>query len=512
MGRAAARFMRPDDWRPAPIARGRYFNAAPLTGYRRTDGTGGNPLYPSLPPDDFESRLADEMRRVRSLFPPLELARYHVQMPYWPPDDERLPTRYRFVPAPQRLTTTSVTAALLPQAAIAAGLGFCFAGDVLPPLRARLRGTPFHGLIGNLGYYMTADLLGEKFPWSHSARYPRFPLPPLRSYIGFHLFRAADGEACAGFQGAHPAAVAVRRNGMVEILPRLEISGYRVGLAGREFTVHSINAPAERDGVMLFTPGLRTPEMRAHEEDWRTYAPLLPLAGRVNLFIANEGDGRQPVEKVAAVWESKCPLPSFGALLSFDSHLLSAREGRALVGQRVRVQPLGGSDLSPYVQVMGGLVPLVIGGEHVYCVETVAQLRERLREHGNALSPIARSGRESDNLAPRVREPAGVLVQTTERVGWVLFDGRHELSLGAGVADAARILRLLEEAGAFGGDIEQAVFIDGGSALKVYGVESDGEQVDLHLLNRVAAGSRNGPSADGEGLNLYSVLRVGIIT
>ena len=511
MGRAANRSMRPDDWLPAPIKRERYFNAAPITGYKRADGTGGNYLHPIIGAD-FEAQLHETLRWVRSLFPAVALARYHVQMPYWSPDDEWLPAAYRFVAAPQRLTTTSITVVTLPQTVIAApALGYCFDGDTLLPLRERLRGSRFHGLVGNLGYYMTADLLGRKFPWSHNVRYPRFPLPAVRSYVGFHLHASADGAVESGFMGVHPAAVAVRYDGRVEILPRLEIEAYRVSLGGREFTVRSVNAPAARDGVMLFTPGLRTPEIRAHEQDWQTYAPLLPLAGRVNLFIANQGDGRWPVERVVAVWEGACPLPSFGALLSFEPRLLSAKQAAALPGQPVRVQPLGSTDFSPYAQVMGGLVPLVVGGEHLLCVETLAELGDRLREYG-ATSPIARSGRESDNFAPRVREPAGVLLQTDERVGWVLFDGRHEMSLGAGVPDVARIVQMLEQAGAFGGAVRAAVFIDGGSAMKVYGVVSEGERVDLHLLNRVASGSRNGPGADGEGLNLYSVLRVGITT
>ncbi len=503
--------MRPSDWVPTAIPVGRYCNATPLTGYRRADGTGGNPLYPASPADDFESRLADRLADLRTRFPAVTVGRYHVQMPYRAPDDDRLPDRYRLVPAPRRLTTTSITVATLPQTAIAAAaLGFCFTGDRLPPLRERLRSRRFRGLVGNLGYYMTAALLGHKFPWSHARRYPRFPLPPLRSYIGFHLQRGADGTPEGGFLGALPAAVAVRRDGRVEILPRLRIPAYRVTLAGREFVVRAVNAPDAREEVLLFTPGLWTPEIAAHERDWQTYAPLLPLEGRVNLFIANAGDGERPVERVAAVWEGVCPLPPFGAVLSFDRRLLGRRAGDALVGRRVRVQPLGGTDFSPYRQVLGGLAPLVVGGEHILTGGTVGEVRARLREYG-VTSPLARSGRESDNFALGVREPAGVLFQTEERLGWLLCDGRHEMSIGADVADVARLLRLFESLGVLGGAVREAVFLDGGSALKLYGVESGGGEVVLHLLNRVAAGERNGPGVDEEGLNLYSVLRVGVI-
>ncbi len=100
-------------------------------------------------------------------------------------------------------------------------------------------------------------------------------------------------------------------------------------------------------------------------------------------------------------------------------------------------------------------------------------------------------------------------MQTHDRIGWALFDGRHELSIGASVVDAAKMLKMLEEDGAFGGKVEQAVFVDGGSAMKVYAVESDGENVTLDILNRVAAGSRNGPGADLDGLNLYTLLKLG---
>jgi len=97
-------------------------------------------------------------------------------------------------------------------------------------------------------------------------------------------------------------------------------------------------------------------------------------------------------------------------------------------------------------------------------------------------------------------------VQTEEEIGWVLLDGRHELSIGASVVDALQILYVLDRSGAFGSPVEEAVFVDGGSAMKLYYVESDGEQVRLDLLNRVAAGSRNGPGSDVDGLNLYSTL------
>jgi hypothetical protein len=93
----------------------------------------------------------------------------------------------------------------------------------------------------------------------------------------------------------------------------------------------------------------------------------------------------------------------------------------------------------------------------------------------------------------------------------VLFDGRHALSIGASVVDVAVALAKLEREGILQGQcIVQAIFIDGGSAMKVYRIQSDGDTVALDLLNRVAAGSRNGPGADDQGLNLYTLLSLSL--
>ena len=45
--------------------------------------------------------------------------------------------------------------------------------------------------------------------------------------------------------------------------------------------------------------------------------PAVAQADPVHVFVANEGDGRRPVSKVAAVWEGVAPVPSFGGVLSF---------------------------------------------------------------------------------------------------------------------------------------------------------------------------------------------------
>jgi hypothetical protein len=528
--------MLPNDWTEATIEQNRYFNReGPITGYERVGGQGDKPLHPARV-FDFEDRLRETHRRFRETHPGVIAARYHVKMPYWGPEneDQTLPHHYAFVEAPQRLTTTSVTVVMVPNhirksageshGVNDASMGFYFDGDELPSLRERLErerraGIHFEGLAGNLGYYMTETLVAKgRIPWSHNHRYPEeFHLSPIKSYIGFHLFEdAVSGAVHGSFQGAHPAAVGLRRDGRVEIIPRLQIAGYEVTLWGQTFDVDAIDVPEPRGrDVVLFTPGLSTPEVQEHRPDWATYAPLIPVDDdRVNVFIANEGNGAVPVERVVKVWLSRAPLPSVGAVLSFERGYFERCFGNAdTFAHRdggLQIRPYGDTDFDRYAQMMGGLVPLVVDGEHVYCVETVDEVVEHLSHHGNATSPIAESGRETRNFDPHIREPAGVLVQTADRIGWVLFDGRHELSIGASVVDVAVILKALQDMGALGGEVRNGVFIDGGSAMKAYAIKCDDTRITLDLLNRVAAGSRNGPGADPDGLNLYTLLRLGL--
>jgi hypothetical protein len=235
----------------------------------------------------------------------------------------------------------------------------------------------------------------------------------------------------------------------------------------------------------------------------------------VNVFVANEGNGRLPVEKVVALWEGASPVPSFGAVLSFSrsyfSSLFGTAEGfrESVIGKPVRIFPHASVlDLEEYHQILGGLVPAVVDGVHALGeAGTVDGVMEVLGKVG-ATSPIAQCGRETRNFDPRIREPAGVLLQTATHVGWVLFDGRHELSVGASVVDVGVLLKKLDEEGALGGRVEQAIFVDGGSAMKVYHVSRNEGRLRLDLLTRVAAGSRNGPGSDPEGFNLYSTVRL----
>jgi hypothetical protein len=245
---------------------------------------------------------------------------------------------------------------------------------------------------------------------------------------------------------------------------------------------------------------------------------MVPLPGgtrHIHVFVANEGNGQWPEEKVQAVWDGAAPLPSFGAVLSFSRLAFKSLFGsvtrfrESVVGQPIRIVPQGlDPDLAGCSQILGGLVPAVVDSRHV--LNEPGNLLGVMRVLGRygATSPVAQCGRETRNFDPIIREPAGVLIQTASHVGWVLFDGRHELSVGASVVDVGVLLKKLEEEGALGGSIEQAVFVDGGSAMKVYHVRRSVGGLCLDLLNRVAAGSRNGPGSDSEGLNLYSTLRL----
>ncbi len=517
MSEFKTRFMHPDDWVHARIERGQHLNQEyVVTGYQRTDEEVANPLYPACV---FEDRLRETHQKLRNTWHGIHVSRHHVKMPYWDPRDPSPPDNYTFVETPERLTTTSVTVVTAPRAQIQnAEMGFYYDGQTLPTLRKRMENASFRGLVGNLGYYMTEALIVRgRIPWAHNVRYPEFPLPVTLSYIGFHLFRDTDtGKVRGSFQGAHPAAVGIRENGALEIIPRLEIEAYQVILGGKEFLVDSVNNPNAVDDVMLFTPGLWMPEINQWVDNWQfcqphrwqTYAPEIPIPNRTNVFIANEGNGRIPLEKVIQVWQGRAPVPSFGAVLSFEKDYFANAE--ELVGQQVHIEPFGDTNFDDYVQIMGGLIPAVVEGQHVYCVETVEQVQQRLHHYGNAISPIAECGKESRNFDPRIREPAGVLIQTKDQIGWVLFDGRHELSVGASIVDVAKILKILEDDGVLDGKIEQAVFVDGGSAMKAYAVESNRTTTTLDLLNRVAAGSRNGPGADPDGLNLYTLLKLSL--
>jgi hypothetical protein len=524
--------MRPGDWMPVTIEPGKYFNARPLTGFQRRDGQGGNSLHPALAGDGFEAELSQRLLDLKRACPGAIAQRRTVRMPHWQGPIPPLPEDYRFVSQPQPLATTSVTAVLVPNAqGVGQGMGFYFDGRALPSLRERLHRGRFLGLLGNLGYYMTGALV-DGYPWAHNTRFPDFPLQTAPAYIGFHLYRdATTGQIFASFQGAHPGAVGLRRDGRVEVLPQFEVDFYQVAFQGERlarFEVNAVDITQPVTDVMLFTPAFQGTDHiqrliaateASHGEDngWQSFRPMIPASSdtdRVNVFVANQGDGRIPVERAIAVWEGPAPLPSFGAVLSFSRPFFLSLFGSLgafrenYLGRRVQIVPGGASfDTEAYDQIMGGLVPAVVDSRHAYVGGTLLDVMAALSRYG-ATSPISLCGRETQNFHPRTREPAGLLLQTESHIGWLLVDGRHELSIGASVVDAAAILSKLEEEGTFGGPVAQAVFVDGGSAMKAYHIRREAGVLGLDLLNRVAAGSRNGPGADPDGLNLYTLLKL----
>lgn len=522
--------MRRQDWIAAPIAVGEYCNDEPLSGYQRRDGRDGNPLCPADPDDHFESSLAKVYAHLRERYPWLGLNRYVVRMPCWEGAAVPSPSDYALADGPEPLATTSVTVLVVPQSRIAAAqLGFHYRGTALPSLRQRLQGKRFRGIVGNVGYYMTEGLIGCKFVWSHNRRYPEHPLPAAPSYLGYHLHTDPDtGTIQGGFQGALPAAVGLGQDGRVRLIPRVQIGAYRVTLGEHTLVLDAVNDPHSESDCIEFTPACRTAEVSAliaeaeqqlDSTAWQSYAPMVAVpeaADRVHVFVANRGNGEMPAEEIVAVWPGPAPLPSFGAVLSFRRSWFESHFGLAdgfrkrFAGTPVSVVPLGSALAHGFRTVLGGLVPAVIEGQHICRADTVSQVMQQLSRYGNTTSPIARAGQESRNFHPYICEPAGLMVQTQEAIGWVLLDGRHELSIGASVVDALQILYMLDTSNAFGSPLEDAVFVDGGSAMKLYYVESDGERVRLDLLNRVAAGSRNGPGSDVDGLNLYSTLSLAI--
>ena len=511
------RFIKPIDWKPSLIEPLRFGNNPHrLSGFVRFDGTGGKPLYPA-DADAFEDKLCQKQQKARDGFKGLSLWRFHVHMPLLTAGQQQLNPLYTFIKAPLRLSSTSITVLLIDRKNImTADMGFYYNGKTLPTLRQRLAGTKFKGVVANLGYYMTESLITDGYPWSHNIRYPGFPTPPMPAYLGFYYFRhPGSKDVMSTFDGAHPAAVGIKQSGEIKIIPRLGIDHYQVALDGKTIVIKSINSSDASADVIAFTPQMSVPADVQNIKNWQTYAPEIPVSGRLNIFVANEGVGNAPVEKIIKIWQDRAPLPSYGAVLSFDRMFFAKHFGHStiqhLAGQRVAIIPGGDTNFSDYRQIMGGLVPVVLNEKHLYLGKIRQQVERNLQRYGNTTSPLGRCARESDNFDIFIREPTGVFLETQDKIGWVLFDGRHELSIGASVVDVANILDRLQQQGLFGQPIQNALFIDGGSGMKVYTAQCGGKTAQLEAMNRVAAGTRNGPGEDRDGLNLYSALSLNLI-
>lgn len=508
------RFMTPQDWKASLIEPLRYGNHTHrLSGYERRDGTAGKSLVPAGT-GVFEDKLIELHQKAQDRFDGLSVRRLHVRMPYLAAGKGLLEPLYTFLEAPLRLASTSITVILVDRKqVVTAKTGFYYNCKVLPTLRQRLQGTKFEGLIANLGYYMTESLIAGGYPWSHNTRYPRFPLSPVPAYLGFYYFRKPGSQQVwSTFQGAHPAVVGITQSGEIEILPRLAIDHYRVTLDGQTFVIKSINSGDASADVIAYTPEMPMPADNSGFQGWHTFAPEIPVSGRLNLFIANEGRGEVPIERVVEIWSDRAPLPSYGAVLSFDrsyfAGLFGATAIERLRGQKVTVVPIGDTDFNSYRQIMGGFVPAVLNEKNLYLGNDPKKIERDLKRYGNSASPIGHCARESENFDLYIREPTGVFLETRDKIGWILFDGRHELSIGASVFDVAHILALLQHEGLLAQRVQNALYIDGGSGMKVYAAQSDGRTVQLEVLNRVAAGARNSPGEDRHGYNLYSTINI----
>ncbi len=517
MNNKKERYMNPEDWKEVKVKRIPHLNnlCVPI-GYNRKDGVAGNTLLPAC---IFEDVLEEVFKRVRNDFSEAKLNRFHIMMPYWKPPTKVIPCLYDFVNRPSSLATTAATVLQLPNKArnIRPVLEYGYNKNVLLSLLDRLKrnGDSFEGVIGNLGYYMTENLVEGMLDWTHNKRYSKeYHLKTTKSFLGFYMRRDMESkEIYSSFNGAHPAAVAVAKTGEISILPNLNIQKYILRIAGKSFDVNDINPlSTEKKDVAVFTPGFWNKEVEKNIENWKNFAPMIPVdndSKRINLFITNEGNGKYPIERIVKKWIGNAPIPSFGAVLSFGESYYEKLFGKKdLVNESVQIKPEGKTEFDKYEQIFGGFVPAVINGRHLYDVEEVQNLVNNLHMYGNACSPIAQAGRETNNFDPYIREPAGILFQTKDSIGWLMFDGRHELSIGVSVADVGKIVRKMEQVNVFGGKIINAIFIDGGSAMKAYAVKRNDNELNLDLLNRAAAGARNGPGHDPDGLNFYSLLKI----
>lgn len=504
-------------WVPQTIAAGAYFNSAPIAGFKMAQGPLGNPLHPNTE-TTFETDLKARFSATKKSHPEIELKRIHFEMPHFEPDSLPSVDDYTPIELPKPLASTSVTLAWAKQKNLKkTRVGYHFTGNQLANLRDRLNAGPsFRGLVGNLGYFMTRDLNVGAHKWSHQHRYsdPDHQLPEILSYLGFYYFTDSQGNIeTAGFDSAHSAAIGIKHSGEVKVLPNIRNYAYDITIAGHTIKADNINPPmdqVEQLDVALFNPSYPY----EYQGSLDTFAPMLAVKDRVNVFISNQGEGQKPYEQVVKVWCGECPLPSFGAVLSLKTVRFNQLYPNGLPARTpVSVIPYSRScDFSEYAQILGGLVPSVIDGQSI--VPTGAQFsaqqaEKALDEVAKTDAALSRTGKETNNFDAIIREPGGLFIETDNHVGYLLFDGRHEMSVGVNIVDVANLVSRLAQSDInfFDGEtIRNAISIDGGSAMKAYAVEVQSGDVSMDILNRVAAGSRNAPGNDEQGLNLYSTV------
>ena len=510
------RYIRESDWIEEKVVRVPHLNSICLpTGFNRNDGVVGNPLLPACIFEDKLTKIFDVLSKKN---PDLLLKRIHVKMPYWTRGMKNLPELYSITHKAKSLSTTSITIVLTPKTTSSSKLSYAYNYDKLLPLRNRIcenykNNKCLTELIGNLGYYMTENLIEGILPWTHNTRYPEeFHLKTIKSYLGFYYYKKND-KVYSTFMGAHPACVAIKKNGETEIISKLDIAKYYVRIGEHSFPIDSINpCYLTNKKIAVFTPEYQHEKNDEYLYNLSEFTPMIPIGDstvRINVFVANTGNGQMPVEKIIKIWKGNAPIPSFGSVISFDKNYFFEMFGNIeILNKEIQIEPVvENMDISNYSQILGGFVPAVREYKHLYDVDTIEEMQLNMHRYGNAMSAIAQAGRETRNFDPYIREPAGLLVETDNRIGWVLFDGRHELSIGVSVSDVVKILKRMEREGLFGGDVKNALFIDGGSAMKAYITANDNKgNLKLELLNRAAAGARNGPGEDPDGLNFYSTL------
>ncbi|UJF17981.1 hypothetical protein L0B53_13215 [Vibrio sp. SS-MA-C1-2] len=505
-----------NDWQPMVIDAGRYFNPEAQVGYELKEGKKGNPLFGDST-TAFENELKQQFAILKQQRPELSLKRIHVAMPKVNP--QQLPNRfdYQIIEQPEPLTSTSISIIKVNQNLVASSkVRYHFNQDQLVNLNQRLFDEPqYHGLISNLGYFMTKELNCGNHPWSHANRYqnPDFQLPESLSYLGFYAINDDTGLR-SGFPSAHHSAVAIDKKGNTSIIANLQVDRFKLTINKTSFDIQEINpdfSQLKEIDIALFDSNLHV----EHSGESIDFAPILPLNNRVNLFIANQGDGDTPQEQVVKIWHGECPLPSFGVILSITKeHYQTLFDTDLKIGTHVDVTPFSSTiDFEQYSHIYGGLVPSVINGQPIVVTgenHSAKDAEASLHQIANINSPIAKTAKETNNFDPEIREPAGLLFQTEKSIGYLLFDGRHQMSIGANIVDVSNLVSLLQNERndlLDGEKIINAIVVDGGSAMKSYVVDTiDINNPSMTLLNRVAAGSRNAAGSDHQGLNLYSTL------
>lgn len=84
-----------------------------------------------------------------------------------------------------------------------------------------------------------------------------------------------------------------------------------------------------------------------------------------------------PHEQIIAVWRGPAPLPSSGAVISFTQSYFEATFGTvdafkaAHLNRAAQIVPVGGLDVDRYQHIIGGFVPAVIDGRHLYAVSSI---------------------------------------------------------------------------------------------------------------------------------------------